>query len=92
MIVHETQLSLHELVDLVDLVHLRIEKTDRPLTVHQIKLLFIVENPDRVFKRRWVLTTIILRTSIFNYVHFLILPNLELIIITENSFAGLSAA
>lgn len=62
MIVHETQLSLHELVDFVDLVHLRIEKTDRPLTVHQIKLLFIVEDPDCVFKRRWVLTTIILRT------------------------------
>jgi hypothetical protein len=64
MIVHETQLPLHELVDLVDLVHLRIEKTDRPLTVHQIKLLFIVEDPDRVFKRSWVLTTIILRTLI----------------------------
>ena len=62
MIVHETQLSLNELVDLMDLVHLRIEKTDRPLTVHQIKLLFIVKNPDRVFQRRWVLTTIILRT------------------------------
>jgi hypothetical protein len=62
MIVHETELSLHELVDLVDLVHLRIKKTDRPLTVHQMKLFFIVEDPDRVFKRRWVLTTVILRT------------------------------
>ena len=62
MIVHETKLPLHELVDLVDLVHFQIEKTDRPLTVYKIKLLLIVKDPDRIFKWRWVLTTIILRT------------------------------
>ena len=70
MIVHDTQLPLDELVDLVDLVHLRIEKTDRPLTVHQIKLLFIVEDPDRVFKRCWVLATVILWTKIVTIVKF----------------------